>query len=135
MPEEVYNYNYLKKELKSKLSISSDEEIEVFNSDNVEINKLPSFTSNSGKKLKVALLNKRFGRTNSSTNIKGLSHEEEKKIKDVLKDEVCTNKYGCYYKGCRKTFNIPTKLFNHIKIHSTNLPHKCDFPGCGKSFL
>lgn len=131
--KENYTYNHLKDILKGEFSLSTDREIEVYDNDNVEIKHLTMIPSNS-KKFKVALLNKRQVNPTLVVN-KALPIEEDKEIEKVLVDEISKHKYSCYYTSCRKTFQAPEKLFNHVKIHFKNKPFKCPHDGCGKAFL
>ena len=43
--------------------------------------------------------------------------QEKEKIVDLLVDKVITGRYVCPYDTCRKTFDHPSELFCHAKMH------------------
>ncbi|CAG8472687.1 1664_t:CDS:2 [Paraglomus occultum] len=40
----------------------------------------------------------------------------------------------CEYHDCKKTFSDSSSLARHRRIHTGKRPYKCTIPGCGKSF-
>ena len=98
MPKEVCTYVRVKELLKGEFTLSTDEEIELYDADNVELCDA-SMASNSSKKLKVALLNKRLGRNPNLLSTKNGPAEEGKEVGNVLKDEISSHKYSCYSSG------------------------------------
>lgn len=98
MPKEVCTYIRVKELLKGEFTLSSDEEIELYDADNVELCDA-SMASNSSKKLKVALLNKRLSKNLNLLGSKNVPTEERKEAGNVLKDEISSHKYSCYSSG------------------------------------
>lgn len=126
-------YNQLKDSIKSRFTLSSDDDIEIYDFSNKEF-ALNSLNPNAENKFQLALLNKRYNPMRSQFRSQD-SLEEAKVKSNVMTDDISKNKYSCYYKGCRKSFKVIDKLFNHIKNHFKNKPYQCEFEGCGKSFL
>lgn len=129
-----WTYSGLKTTLKSQFLLSSDEDIEIYDSENKEFSSA-SLISWRSKKFRVALLNKRYV---PEAYLKGSNNsvsEDTKELESGLTDEISKHKYSCCSKGCRKTFKAPAKLFNHIKIHFKNKPFQWEVKDCGKMFL
>lgn len=96
---ETYSYRELKQAFKQEFVLSTDDEIEIYDNDNVEINDV-SMLSNNKNKYKVAVLNRRYSsHSNHSGEFKDLKVEENKELQNVLKDQISKHKYSCYSKG------------------------------------
>lgn len=133
IPRDKYQYGPFWNMLKNMFEIENDTNIEVYDSDGEELSKA-ILLPNSRKKLQIVLINKRFENNNNDA-ASASGDDEAKSNGNLIKDELSKNKFRCYFKACRKTFKIPLKLINHIKIHFKNKPFKCEYEGCDKSFL